>query len=101
MRDDPKGWLYRSVDRQRRVTDRRLSQDRRLSDGQAPRGSWRRARQHVLSHLPGDRITAYLQNGGTLETAQQIANHESPRMTKLYDRSDDTLTLDEIEQITL
>jgi hypothetical protein len=32
-------------------------------------------------------ITAYLQNGGTLEKAQQIANHESPRTTKLYDRS--------------
>jgi hypothetical protein len=29
------------------------------------------------------------------------ANHESPRTTKLYDRSNDTLTLDEIERITL
>ena len=28
-------------------------------------------------------ITAYLQNGGTLEHAQTIANHESPRTTKL------------------
>ena len=31
-------------------------------------------------------ITAYLENGGTLEHAQTIANHESPRTTKLYDR---------------
>ena len=31
-------------------------------------------------------ITAYLKNSGTLETAQHIANHESPRTTKLYDR---------------
>ena len=31
-------------------------------------------------------ITAYLNNNGTLETAQHIANHESPRTTKLYDR---------------
>jgi hypothetical protein len=46
-------------------------------------------------------ITAYLQNGGTLEKAHQIAPPESPRTTKLYDRSDDTLTLDEIERITL
>ena len=44
-------------------------------------------------------ITAHLENGGTLEKAQQIANHESPRTTKLYDRSGDTLTLDEIERI--
>ena len=30
-------------------------------------------------------ITAYLKNSGKLEVAQQIANHESPRTTKLYD----------------
>ena len=44
-------------------------------------------------------ITAYLESGGTIEKAQQIANHESPRTTKLYDRTDDTITLDEIERI--
>ena len=42
-------------------------------------------------------ITAYLSNGGTLEHAQQIAGHASPRTTKLYDRTADTVTLDEIE----
>jgi integrase len=31
-------------------------------------------------------ITAYLANGGALEHAQEMAAHESPRMTKLYDR---------------
>jgi integrase/recombinase XerD len=30
-------------------------------------------------------ITAYLENGGTLEHAQAMAVHESPRTTKLYD----------------
>ncbi|CAN5857034.1 hypothetical protein BH24DEI2_BH24DEI2_18830 [soil metagenome] len=44
-------------------------------------------------------ITVYLKNGGTLEKAQQIAAHESPRTTKLYDRTSDELTLDEIERI--
>ena len=34
-------------------------------------------------------ITAYLLNGGTLERAQRIAAHESPRTTKLYDRTAD------------
>jgi integrase/recombinase XerD len=29
-------------------------------------------------------ITAYLENGGTLEHAQAMAAHESPRTTKLY-----------------
>ena len=38
-------------------------------------------------------ITVYLENMGTLETAQKIAAHESPRTTKLYDRTEDQLTL--------
>jgi integrase len=46
-------------------------------------------------------ITAYLSNGGTIEKAQQIAGHESPRTTKLYDRTNDELTLDEIERILI
>jgi site-specific recombinase XerD len=29
-------------------------------------------------------ITTYMKNGGKLETAQEIANHESLRTTKLY-----------------
>lgn len=46
-------------------------------------------------------ITNYMQNGGTLEKAQRMAAHESARTTALYDRSDDALTLDEIERITI
>lgn len=46
-------------------------------------------------------ITAYLENGGTLEHAQRIAAHESPRTTKLYDRTTDQITLEEIERITI
>jgi integrase/recombinase XerD len=46
-------------------------------------------------------ITAYLENGGTIEHAQAIAAHESPRTTKLYDRTADTITLDEIERIAI
>jgi integrase/recombinase XerD len=45
-------------------------------------------------------ITAYLSNGGTLEHAQQIAAHASPK-TKLYDRTSDTISLDEIERIVI
>ena len=43
-------------------------------------------------------IMAYLQNGGTLEHAQQIAAHQSPRTTKLYDRTKDEISLDEVER---
>jgi integrase/recombinase XerD len=46
-------------------------------------------------------ITAYLENGGTIENAQAIAAHESPRTTKLYDRTKDEITLDEMERILI
>jgi len=44
-------------------------------------------------------ITAYLKNGGKLEIAQQMANHESSRTTGLYDRRNDEVSLDEVERI--
>ncbi len=44
-------------------------------------------------------ITTYLQNGGKLEIAQQMAGHESARTTGLYDRRDDTVALDEVERV--
>jgi len=46
-------------------------------------------------------ITAYLEAGGTLENAQAIAAHESPRTTKLHDRTGDDITLDEVEWIAI
>ncbi|MGJ7582875.1 tyrosine-type recombinase/integrase [Variovorax sp. RHLX14] len=46
-------------------------------------------------------ITEYLRNGGRLEVAQQMANHESSRTTGLYDRRHDQLSLDEIERIMI
>ena len=39
-------------------------------------------------------ITIYLLNGSSLEKAQMMANHESPRTTKLYDRTNDQISLD-------
>ncbi len=44
-------------------------------------------------------ITVYLQNGGKLEVAQQMAGHESARTTGLYDRRNDAVTLDEVERV--
>ncbi|MCC7498588.1 MAG: tyrosine-type recombinase/integrase [Bryobacterales bacterium] len=44
-------------------------------------------------------ITTYLQNGGKLEVAQQMAGHESARTTGLYDRRDDSVALDEVERV--
>src|SRR6266478_4382036 len=46
-------------------------------------------------------ITAYMDAGGTLENAQRMAAHESPHTTKLYDRTGDAITLDEVERIRI
>jgi integrase len=44
-------------------------------------------------------IITYLKNKGTLEAAQQIANHVSPRTTKFSDRRQDEIPPDEVEKI--
>ena len=46
-------------------------------------------------------ITVYLKRGGLLEHAQKMAAHASAKTTKLYDRREDQVTLDEIEKIIL
>ena len=54
----------------------------------------------ICNHtLRGTGITEYLRNGGELETAAKIAGHESTRTTQLYDRTDNELSLDQIERI--
>jgi integrase len=46
-------------------------------------------------------ITAYLENGGTLEKAAAMANHASTRTTQLYDRRRDEVSLDEVERVVI
>jgi site-specific recombinase XerD len=46
-------------------------------------------------------ITEYLRNGGKLEIAQQMANHESARTTGLYDRRTGQVNLDEVERVAI
>ena len=40
----------------------------------------------------------YLENGGTLEKARQMAAHASTRATQLFGRREDCVTLDEEDQ---
>jgi integrase/recombinase XerD len=93
--------LFRSFNERRQLTDRRLHRAE----------VWgmikRRARKAGLSEeicchtFRATGITTYLENGGTIERAQQIAAHESPRTTKLYDRTYDPITLEEVERIRI
>jgi hypothetical protein len=46
-------------------------------------------------------ITTYLRNEGKLEHAQTMANHSSPRTTKLHDRREEEISLDEVELVTI
>jgi site-specific recombinase XerD len=73
--------------------------------------AWRMIRRRAVAagiHAPignhtfrATGITAYLGNGGALEHAQEMAAHESPRTTKLYDRTKERLTQAEVERIRL
>ena len=100
--EEPKAALFQSVDPAgRRLTGRALQ--RRVVVAMIKRRA-------AAAGLPSSTcchtfratgITAYLSNGGTLEHAQQIAGHASPKTTKLYDRTADTITVDEIERIVI
>lgn len=46
-------------------------------------------------------ITAYLANGGELETAAAIAGHSSTRTTQLYNRNQERVTQAELEKIRI
>ena len=93
--------LWRSISRERTFSENRMSRV------DVFRMIKRRVRQTELGAsanchtFRATGITAYLLNGGSIENAQAIAAHESPRTTKLYDRTGDEITLDEIERIVI
>jgi integrase len=99
---DGKGYLFRTIrGRSKELTDNPMSQP------DAYRMIRRRAAgvkilTKIGNHsLRATGITEYLRNGGMLEVAQQMANHESARTTGLYDRRNDQVSLDENEWIRI
>jgi site-specific recombinase XerD len=90
-----------------RTTGRKTGQAHALWQQDAYRMIQRRATAAGIETKIGNHtfratgITAYLKNKGTLEHAQTIANHASPRTTKLYDRRSDEISLDEVEKIAI
>jgi integrase len=101
--EDRKGWLFRTS----RGHDATALSEQSMNQSDA----WRMIRRRAVAagiHAPignhtfrATGITAYLANGGALEHAQEMAAHESPRTTKLYDRTKERLTQDEVERIRL
>jgi integrase/recombinase XerD len=97
--DQKKGPLFRSVDRNSTLnamtrTDVLRMVKRRATAAGLPYST-------CCHTFRATGITAYLENGGTIENAQAIAAHESPRTTKLYDRTSDEIALDEVERIAI
>jgi integrase/recombinase XerD len=100
--EDRKGPLFRTLSgKSRKLTNNYMA------PADVYRMIRRRARQVGITTSIGCHtfraigITNYLENGGTLERAQILAAHSSPRTTKLYDRTDDKITLDEVERIAI
>jgi site-specific recombinase XerD len=97
---DPEGPLFRT-------TGRKTGQAQAMWQQDAYRMIQRRAAAAGIKTKIGNHtfratgITAYLKNKGTLEHAQTLANHASPRTTKLYDRRADEISLDEVEKISI
>lgn len=102
LREDRKGPLFRTVSR----GTKRLSETP-LPQANAFQMVRRRAAAAGIATAIGNHsfratgITAYLQNGGTLERAAAMANHASTRTTQLYDRRSDEVTLDEVERVLI
>ena len=98
---DPAAALFQSVDRARRLTGRALTRSDTLAMIKRRAAAAGLPPSTCCHTFRATGITAYLSNGGTLEHAQQIAAHASPKTTKLYDRTADTISLDEIERIVI
>jgi site-specific recombinase XerD len=101
--EDRKGWLFRTSPRHNAT----VLTEQPMAQADAWRMIRRRAAAAGIMAPIGNHtfratgITAYLGNGGVLEHAQSMAAHESPRTTKLYDRTQERLTQDEVERIRL
>jgi len=101
--EDRRGWLFRTG----RGHNATVLAERPMSQPDAWTMIRRRAAAAGIAAQIGNHsfratgITAYLANGGALEHAQEMAAHESPRTTKLYDRTKERLTQDEVERIRL
>jgi hypothetical protein len=91
---DRKGWLFRTA----RGHNGKVHSKNPMTQPDA----WRMIRWRAAATPSGRPASpAYLSNGGALDHAQEMAAHESPRTTKLYDRTKERLTQDEVERIRL
>ena len=98
--DDPDGPLFRTTGRKTGKWHPMWQQDAyRMIQRRAHAA---RIETKICNHtFRATGITTYLKNAGKLEHAQAMANHSSPRTTKLYDRREEEVSLDEVERIAI
>jgi site-specific recombinase XerC len=99
--NSPKLPLFCSISRQGTLTESRLHRSDALKMVKARAAAIGLPTTIRCHTFRATGITAYLENGGSLEHAQRIAAHESARTTRLYDRSSDALSVDEIHRTRL
>jgi site-specific recombinase XerD len=101
--EERKGWLFRTSPGHNAT----MLTEQSMSQADAWRMIRRRAGAAGILAPIGNHtfratgITAYLGNGGTLEHAQTMAAHASPRTTRLYDQRRNRLKQTEVERIRL
>jgi site-specific recombinase XerD len=101
--EDRKGWLFRTSPRHNAT----VLTEQPMSQPDAWRMIRRRAAAAGIAAPIGNHsfratgITNFLENGGTLEHAQDMAAHASPRTTRLYDRRKERITQAQVERIRL
>lgn len=102
IRDDRSGWLFRSVTPRRKLSERPFRRTRMYDMIR------RRCRQADLPEelkignhsMRGTGITNYLENGGDIDHAREMAGHASTETTKqYYDRRKQQMKLSEIERM--
>lgn len=102
IRDEKSSPLFRSVRRCATAVS-----GRGLSRTDALRMVYRRTKAaglatRVCNHtFRATGITNYLEQGGKLDVAQEMAGHESSRTTGLYDRREGKVTRTEVERISI
>jgi integrase len=105
--EDRKGWPFRTTPRTTRGHNANVLSERPMDQ----KDGWRMIRKHAAAagimapignhSFRATGITNFLENGGSLEKAQDMAAHASPRTTRLYDRRNDRLKQAEVERIWL
>ncbi len=99
--NDPKGWLFRTAaDKNGSALSERPMCQQDVHAMIRRRATAAGIKTKIGCHsFRASGITAFLKNGGRLETAARMAGHESTQTTRLYDRRDDEISHAEVELI--